>query len=145
MLSKDHWERKSALLSDLGRRQAVLELDVLVALALGIDLEELNTIYHHYFSTFRKYDESDEFDVNGQRLPNYVRQSPGRAEMREARAAWDGTSAITIAWYSEPFGKTITKTFQPPFFHVDRIEDYRTAYRVFSERLGLTENNKEPA
>ena len=144
-LKADNWSREFALISDIGRRQAVLEIDVLVALALGIELEELVTIYKHYFSTFRKYDENDEFDIFGQRLPNYVRQSPGRAEMRKAKVVWDGTSPITISWYSEPLDKTITRTFKPPFAQVDRIEDYRTAYRVFSERLGLTQNNKEPA
>lgn len=144
-LVKERWSRDFSLISDIGRRQAVLEIDVIVALALGINLDELITIYNHYFSTFKKYDENDEFDVNGQRLPNYVRQSPGRAEMREAKTIWDGTSPITISWYSEPLGRTITKTYQPPFSHVDRIEDYRTAYRVFSERLGLTESNKELA
>ena len=29
------------------------------------------------------------------------------------------------------------------FNHVDRIEDYKIAYRVFSERLGLTDKNKD--
>ncbi|MGP9532947.1 N-6 DNA methylase [Halomonas sp. AOP42-E1-30] len=143
-LKKSEWFREFSLTSDIGRRQAVLEIDVLVALALGIELDELLTIYKHYFSTFKKYDENDEFDMHGQRLPNYVRQSPGRAEMREAKAVWGGTSPITISWYSEPLDKTITRTFQPPFAQVDRIEDYRTAYRLFSKRLGLTENNKEP-
>ena len=142
-LTKENWLPEFSLTSDLGRRQAIVEIDVLVALALDIGLDELVTIYNHYFSTFKKYDENDEFDINGQRLPNYVRQGAGRAAMREARAVWDGNSPITISWHSEPLGKLITRTFEPPFFHVDRIEDYRAAYRLFSERISMNKNGVE--
>ena len=93
----------------------------------------------------KDYEEADEYDSCGQRLPNTKRKDAGGKEVRAARADHDGVSPLTVSWEIDNGNQTVTKTFYPPFAHVDRIEDYRTAYRVFSERLGLTENNKEPA
>jgi len=139
------WFPGAAIRSDLGRRQILVELDVLVALGLGISISELLQIYNVQFSVMKLYDEVDEYDSHGQRLPNTARKQAGGKELRTARADHDGMSPLTVSWEIDNGNQTVTKTFYPPFSHVDRIEDYRTAYRVFSERLGLTENNKETA
>lgn len=129
------WSKDVALRTEFARRQAVLEIDVLVAIALDLSLEELVTIYKHYFYTFSKYDASDEFDQNGLQLPNFVRQNPGRKEVRDELLKWDSKGSLTVKWKLESGTQEINREFFPPFFKVDRIEDYRIAYDVFSERL----------
>jgi hypothetical protein len=137
--------KQSPVREDLMRRFTQIEIDVLCALELDLTLDELIQIYEVQFPVMKEYEEADEYDSRGQRLPNTKRKDAGGTEVRASRADHDGISPLTVSWEVDNGNQTVTKTYYPPFSHVDRIEDYRTAYRVFSERLGLSENNKEPA
>lgn len=136
------WCRGSAVRRDISRRQALLEIDVLVAIALDLSLDELIQIYTVQFPVMKAYEEADQYDTRGQRLPNTTRKDAGAKELREALKNHDGESPITVSWEIDNGLQAVTKTFYPPFKHVDRIEDYKTAYRVFSERLGLNNNSE---
>lgn len=125
------WTPEVPLRKGEERRQAQVEIDALVALALGVTADELCMIYRTQFPVMRKYDSQDLFDANGRKVADDVAKlerklKPGQ-ELSQDQRSW--THPQSGASY----------TFEYPFRILDREADMRAAHERFAREL--TEDN----
>lgn len=133
------WQRNCALRTDYERRQALVEIDVLAAMALGLTLEELCTIYRIQFPVLRQNENDTWYDQNGRIVFTCSKGLPGvgysRPEWNEIKDMKSGTVSRTITDDTLPGGpieRTITYT--APFDRCNREADYATAWAEFEKR-----------
>lgn len=139
-----HWQRNNALRTDYERRQALVEIDVLAAKALGLTLDELITIYRVQFPVMQQYERETYFDMNGRiifttskgltgvGLPRKGNKAKGIIGWEDVQGMETGTVEVTVEDDTLPDGP-IQRTiiYQAPFVRCDRVEDYRTAWAFF--------------
>ncbi|MBI9088302.1 MAG: hypothetical protein JEZ12_03740 [Desulfobacterium sp.] len=157
------WHRDCALRTDYARRQALVEIDVLVSMALGLTLEELKTIYRIQFPVMRQYEADTWYDANGRIVFTNSKGLTGvglprKANKKDAAYGIDTPdrqeSGIPLGWedIKELKAGTVTKTFMDdtlpggpvertiayvaPFDRCNREEDYEIAWAAFKARDG---------
>ena len=140
------WQRECALRTDYARRQALVEIDVLVAQALGLALEELITIYRVQFPVMQQYERDTWFDQNGRIVftaskglagVGFPRKGSGRGTNKttgceDIQGMTSGTVSRTFLDDTLPGGPVErTITYEAPFDRCDRVEDYRGVWGFF--------------
>lgn len=160
---KKTWSEDSPLRNDYERRQALIEIDVLVAKSIGISLQQLITIYHIQFPVLRQYEKRTWYDQRGRivftenRSLNNVGFSRIEWESKDAvipskrsLLSWNGILKNAPEGYV--FERTITDDTMPggpvqrtiqyvaPFDRCDREKDYETAWKFFEEKYKNVDN-----
>lgn len=135
------WNWNVPLRTDYARRQALVEIDVLVARALGMTLDELQTIYRLQFPVLRQNEEDTWYDVNGRIVFTSSKGLLGvgfsRPEWEKIRDAAPGKvfkREVVDSWL--PDSPTRTIEYVTPFDRCDRERDYEIAWAEFDRREG---------
>jgi hypothetical protein len=134
------WQRNIALRTDYARRQALVEIDVLTSMALGLTLEELKTIYRVQFPVMRQYESDTWYDQNGRIIFTASKGLPGvgftRPEWNEIKNMESGTVERTIIDDTLPGGPIErTMKYKAPFDRCDREKDYDEVWKEFEIRF----------
>jgi len=133
------WTRDCALRTNFERRQALVEIDVLAAMALGLTCDELCTIYRIQFPVLRQNEADTWYDQNGRIVFTCSKGLPGVGLDRpqwENETHFDklaatglciqGIAPSDFSTIKEMPHGTITRTVVD-----DTIADYRYAYGTF--------------
>jgi hypothetical protein len=138
-------------LSDLERRNLLIEIDVLCALALGLGIDELISLYIVQFPVARQYEKQTFYDKKGSIVftvskglagVGLPRRAKGRGTNKELD--WEGIREETSGLFNhrtvddtfpgEP--EVLTVVYEAPFKFYDRVADYKTAWAFF-EKHGI--------
>jgi len=144
---KQQWSRDIPLRNYFERRMALVEIDVISAMALGLTLEDLEMIYTIQFPVLQQNEDDTWYDANGNII---FTCSKGLTGVGMSRQEWDTTKgdAIDSNTFAGPASGTVSYTIDPkkselygnqtvqytaPFNRQNRIEDYRRAWRHFEQ------------
>lgn len=137
----DEWNWHTPLRTDYERRQALVELDVLASMALGITLDELIDIYRLTFTVLSGYEDDTWYDANGRIVfskKNYGDLTFKRPDFEKIKNAPAGkVFPLPITDDTQPGGPhERTIEYVAPFDKCDRVEDYKTAWKFFTQKYG---------
>jgi len=140
------WDRTAGLRTEFARRLALVEIDVLVAQALGLTLEQLIEVYRIYFPVLQQNEAGTWYDQKGRIAWTCSKGLPGVGWLDErgnspGRSAWERILAgnpseltCTAIDDTQPGGpREVARHFIGPFTQCDRIEDYKHAWAHFEQ------------
>lgn len=136
-LRKD-WSWETPLRNHFERRQALIEIDVIVAMALGLSIDDLVLLYQLQFPVVQENDNDTWYDQKGnivftcsKGLIGVGVDRPKWEEIRNQKEGETYTHTIDPA-KSELYGGQQV-TYYAPYTKCDRIEDYRRAWAHFEK------------
>ena len=122
------WSMATPLRTDYDRRMALVELDALAALMLGLSAEQLCAMYGTQFPVLRKYEYSMAFDARGRKIA----KDHQAAGVRQEKGDWD----LVAAWMDDPSSVEVPDRYQSPFVRPDREKEMTRAWEEFARRAG---------
>ena len=153
----EEWTKDTPLRNYFERRQALIEIDVLVAMALGLSFDDLKTIYQVQFPVLQEYDDETWYDANGsivfttnkglagvgvERKGNPKKNVLGwedvRGELSDDTLMYKGTSESFSYIMPEDKSEIYAGdeyTFVAPYTRCDRLADYKRAWDLFEKTI----------
>ena len=128
------WTADTPLRRAEDRRNAQAEIDVMVAMMLGVPIDDLCTIYRTQFAVLYDYDHGRGqgayvYDANGRQLPTPVRQ----AWEKRQRPASNEDMPLSERTHTHP-GSGVSYVYDLPFRIRDRESDFRRIHTTLSNR-----------
>ncbi len=121
------WTRDTPLRTEFSRRAALVEIDALVAVWLGISADELVAMYDARFPVLQQYEENMWFDATGRRIAK-AHQQYGYGQPKDAWKQLSSAEGFPEE-YKVPDGYT------DPLYRAHRKAEMRAAHDEFSRRL----------
>jgi len=134
------WTMGTPLRRDQDRWQALVELDALAALMLGLTAEQLCAMYRTQFAVLRKYEYKMVFDAEGRKICGY-HQSAGYRQSQlqdQAKAGdlppeWKNLWLLYEQYEQDPSSVDWRGHYTAPFTRVDREAAMTRAYEFFEK------------
>lgn len=135
------WSEDYPLRSAYERRQAMVEIDVLVAMAIGMSFAQLITAYRVQFPTLQQHERDTFYDATGR-----IVYAKNNALTGVGVSRGEFENEFSNASIGQKFYRTITDDTMPggpvertieyvaPFDRCDREKDYETAWKFFEEK-----------
>ncbi|WP_406127237.1 class I SAM-dependent DNA methyltransferase [Streptomyces canus] len=121
------WTPVTPLRTELARRAALVEIDALVAVWLGISKDELVAMYNARFPVLKQYEENMWFDATGRRIAK-AHQQHGYGQPKDA---WKQLSAPELF----PLEHEVPEGYAEPLHQANRITEMKAAHDTFTKRL----------
>lgn len=121
------WRPETPLRSERARRSALVEIDALVAVWLGMDADALVAAYRGRFPVLQKYEAVTWFDAEGWKIAGNAR-TIGQRQTKESWTQFE-------AYRAHPASAPVPDGYTAPFYKADRESEMRAAHAVFQKRL----------
>ncbi|WP_328347216.1 class I SAM-dependent DNA methyltransferase [Micromonospora sp. NBC_00421] len=121
------WDNDSPLRTERARRSALVEIDALVAVLLGIGIEELLALLRARYPILIDRENEMWFDSNGRK----VAADPYTFGQGQTRSHFDQL----MRYLEDSDSNSVPQGYAAPFYKADRESEYRQAHAVFSQRL----------
>ncbi|WP_431839951.1 Eco57I restriction-modification methylase domain-containing protein [Gordonia hongkongensis] len=134
------WRMNTPLRTDFERRAALVEIDALSALMLGLTAEHLALMFRAQFPVLRKYEYEMYFDANGRKIAKDHHAQGVRQQKEDYKLlqAWMiGEDCGDFLDRYTPFDPDADHD-EPWFYKPDREAEMRAAYADFEQRLAAT-------
>ncbi|MCX5581968.1 class I SAM-dependent DNA methyltransferase [Streptomyces erythrochromogenes] len=124
---RGNWVYDTPLRTEYERRAALVELDALVSVWLGITVDQLVAIYKSRYPVLSDYEAEMYFDANGRKVARN-HNTYGHGQTKEAYPA-------LLDHLDNPASTPPPEGYAAPFYKADRETEMRAAHAHFSARL----------
>ncbi|ATZ23087.1 hypothetical protein SLAV_05910 [Streptomyces lavendulae subsp. lavendulae] len=126
------WQRRTPLRTEYARRAALVEIDALVAVWLGIDADTLIAIYRARFPIMQDFDRVTWFDASERKIAGkhhtygFDQTKDHWTQFEAYQEAYEKDSESTVP---------VPDGYTAPFYKADREHEMREAHAYFKKRL----------